>query len=146
LQSGQCGQRNSGGSHEIQTLGHVRCELLVDACLLGKSTTAILCYPRKDAVACAEPLDVSADGNNDTGEFVTQHKRKLGSVDRAKVSLSELEINRIETSGAHSNENLPRRGNGCRNIHEAAAFGSAVVVKDICADQLRDSCRMDNLL
>jgi hypothetical protein len=61
----------------------MRSAILLDACLLSKRASAILCDPGKQTVGYPEPLDVAADSNDFTREFVAEHERKSWPQDRA---------------------------------------------------------------
>src|ERR1700730_1457640 len=114
---------------------HMRSAILVDACLLCECASTVLCDPGKHTVTHAEPFDVAANGNDFPREFVAEHKRKLWPQDCAKLPLSEFEIYRVQTRGAHLDENIARLRRRCRNIHEPRAFRAAVMLENVCAHE-----------
>jgi hypothetical protein len=92
---------------------------LVDRGVFCECSTTILCDPSKHAVTDAKPFDVAANRNNFAREFVAQHKRKLWPHDCAKLSFSELEIDRVQTRSAYFDENFTCLRRQCRDIHQA---------------------------
>src|SRR5450631_3195220 len=101
---------------------------LVDTCLLCECAGTILCDPGKHTITHMEPFDVAANGNDFAREFVAQHKRKPWPQDCAKLPLSELEIDRVQTRSAYFNKNIPWPRHGCREIHQPRTFRAAIML------------------
>jgi hypothetical protein len=135
LQSRQRRQGHSGRSREIQISGHVRSIILVDAGLLCEGASPILCNPGKHTITHMESFDVAAYGNHFTRKLVAQHERKPWPQDGAKLALSELEIDRVQTRSVHFNENIARPRRRCRDIHQLRTFGAAVMLENVCAHE-----------
>jgi hypothetical protein len=112
---------------------------LVDAYLLCECASTFLCDPGKHTITHIEPFDVATNGNNFAREFVAQHKRKPWPQDCAKLTLSELEIYRVQTRSAYFNENIAWPWRRCRDFHQPGAFRAAVMLKNVCAHQSRGS-------
>jgi hypothetical protein len=68
-------------------------------------------------------------------EFVAEHKWKLGPQDCAELSLSELEIHRVQTRSAYVNENIARPRRRRRDIHQLRSFGATVMLENISAHE-----------
>src|ERR1700751_4512281 len=100
---------------------------LVDACLFCEGAATFLCKPGKHTVTHAEPLDVAANSNDFAREFVAQHERKLWPIYCAKLPLSELEINRVQSGSAYADENIAWPWRRCCNLRQLRPFSAAVV-------------------
>jgi hypothetical protein len=111
----------------------MRSVIFVDACLLCECAGTFLRDPGKYTVTHPESFDVAANGNDFTREFVAEHKRKPWPVDSAKLPLSELEIDRVQASRAHCNENIARPRPGCWDVCQPRPFGAAVTLENVCA-------------
>lgn len=107
--------------------------ILIDTCLVGKCTGAVLGDPGKYAVPCAKSRDIAADGDDFAREFVAKHEGQTRPQDGPQLSLPEFEINRVQARSACGNKNIARARYRRRDIHQLPAVRTAVLLKNICA-------------